>query len=730
MKFELTTKLKPTGDQPKAIEQLIQEVNKGKKIQTLLGVTGSGKTFTIANVIQKLNLPTLIIAHNKTLAAQLYQEFRDFFKKNAVSYFVSYYDYYQPEAYIPTTDTYIEKTAQINEEIDKLRLSATINLLTRPDTIVISSVSSIYNIGNPIEYKENQITFLKGQKVKQETVILALIDLQFEKSDILKRGSFQVLGNTINLWPTYQDIGIRFTFSFDTLEEIQAFDIETGELIFENIPHAILSDGIKQITIYASKHFVIKNRQENIFKKIEQDLKKRVEYFLKNKKIIEANRIKKRVLYDLKMIKEFGFVNGIENYSIYFDGRKRGEPPYTLIDYFLYNIKKFNRPSFLTIIDESHITIPQIRGMYFGDKSRKQTLIDYGFRLETALDNRPLKFDEFLNKTKNIICMSATPSDWEKEKSSKIVEQIVRPTGLVDPIIELRSQRHQIKDVVIEIINHTQKNEKVLVLVLTKKQSELLSDFLNNPKKIKKIVNEYKTEHQKPQDFYNDLDEKIKDFDKNQEIDQFHNSAKIEFDKNNFKMPKVAFLHSDIDTLKRSDILDDLRTGKFDVIVGINLLREGLDLPEVTLVAILDADSEGFLRGETALIQSIGRAARNVKGKAILYAQKLTKSIKQTILETYRRRKIQINFNKKYNITPKTVLKPVRKKLINQQNKDKNKTQNKNDFLAIDAFSLTPLEKQKIIKKLKKLMNKYAKDLDFENAKIVRDKIFELEKQN
>lgn len=706
-KFILKSEYKPTFDQHKAIDQLAKGVINGINYQVLLGVTGSGKTFTVANVIEKLQKPTLIISHNKTLAAQLYQEFRDFFPDNSVNFFVSYYDYYQPEAYIPKTDTYIEKDASINELIDKLRLATTTNLLTKNDVIVIASVSCIYNIGSPREYGNFVFEFNIGLKIQRDEIITKLIDLQYERSDFgFYRGTFRVRGNSIDIYPAYQDEGIRIEIEDKKIIGIKIFNPVNG-LTIDN-----KKTKVTKYLLYPAKHYITDpQKSSNIFKKIRSDMNKRYKYFLKQGKLLEANRIKQKVTYDLEMISEIGYVKGIENYSRYFDGRKQGEPPNTLLDYFIHSFGN----EWILVIDESHITFPQIRGMYAGDLSRKKTLVDYGFRLPAAYDNRPLTFDEFIKKIPGFIATSATPSEWEINMAKKsalaknkliffesydshkpislketkslkrelkfksgIVEQLLRPTGIPDPKIEIRPVSRQVKDIINEIKKQTLKKQRTLVTTLTKRTAEDLSQYLEK-----------------------------------QGI-------------------KVHYLHSDVATLERSDILENLRRGKYDCIVGVNLLREGLDLPEVSLVAILDADKEGFLRSEVSLIQTMGRAARHVNGRVILYADNITFSIKKAITEVERRRNYQIKMNKKYGIKPTSIKKPIREKLIEEEKKstfDELFQKTEKTYLklfGINSNSLTPIDKKKLILKLRQEMRLAAQDLNFELAAKLRDKIKEL----
>ncbi len=714
----------------------------------LLGVTGSGKTFTVANVIEKTQKPTLVIAHNKTLAAQLYQEFRDYFPENAVSYFVSYYDYYQPEAYIPTTDTYIEKEAQINDEIDKLRLSTTTNLLTRKDVIVVASVSCIYNLGNPVDYRQHVFELIEGQIISRETLMLQLTNLQYERTDTeLRRGTFRVRGDTIQVWPAYQDTALKLETLENQITSISEIDPISGIKIKRVEEQKSIVDHKGRYLLYPAKHYIVNPKtQQNGIQEIRKDMQQRVKELKKMDKDLEAYRLEKKVNYDLEMLQEFGFVNGIENYSRYFDGRTPGDPPYTLIDYFRENVKRFSADSFLTVIDESHITLPQIKGMHRGDRSRKETLIKYGFRLPSALDNRPLNFEEFANKTQQRLYVSATPKDWEIELSNqRIIEQLIRPTGLLDPKVELRPSRNQIQDLIIEIIKRVGHNQRVLVTTLTKSMSEDLTDYLNNKAKIKKLVANYlennsKEAHQFQQDYL-----PVENMEQGPISKKYYNHAQIK--PNDLKVdgrlqfPKVAYLHSEIETLDRSDILDDLRLGKYNVVVGINLLREGLDLPEVSLVAILDADKTGFLRSETALIQTMGRAARHKQGKAILYADYLSQPMQGAIAETQRRRQIQQDFNQKHDITPISIDKPIRKKLLEREKNKKRKRKagelesviiqvSKNeriDLSQIQANALTPQDRKRLIKKLTKRMKQAARDMDFELAAILRDKIREIE---
>ncbi len=748
MRFKLHSPFQPTGDQPQAIEELVSGIKDNKAHQTLLGVTGSGKTFTMANVIEQVQKPTLVIAHNKTLAAQLYQEFRDFFPENAVSYFVSYYDYYQPEAYIPSTDTYIEKDAQINDEIDKLRLSSTTNLLTRNDVIVIASVSCIYNLGSPVEYGRYILEIIEGQLVQRRDLMLRLSQLQYEASNNdLKRGSYRLRGDTIQLWPAYEEKALRIDTLEDRITKIEWIDPITGTKLNPDKLTAHEKKQ-KQFVIYPAKHYIIDPAsQEEHLQDIYEDLKKRLKTFKDKDMIFEAHRLEQKVKYDLQMIKEFGFVNGIENYSRYFDGRKEGQAPYTLLDYFAYNAKEFGSKDFLTIVDESHMSLPQIGGMHAGDQARKKTLIDYGFRLPSALDNRPLNFDEFAKRIPQAVYVSATPKELEVEKSGgKVIEQLIRPTGLLDPEIELRKTQGQIEDLIIEIIKRKQMGQRTLVTTLTKKMAEALTDYLNDEDKIQQLVKNFITKRDEQAE--QDNPEKviraneqlpIETMEIEEISEEYQTQAELpaEIDlRKNILYPKVAYLHSDVETLERSDILADLRKGEYDVVVGINLLREGLDLPEVTLVAILDADKEGFLRSRISMIQTMGRAARHVEGRAILYADKLTGSMKNAISETLRRRKIQMEYNQVHKINPKTIEKPIRERMIEKQEEEK-KEKNEEMFIvdvgkeqvdiaAISANSLTPDDKRKMTKKLKTRMRQAADQMDFELAAVLRDKIEEL----
>ena len=751
LQFKLQSPFKPTGDQPEAISQLIAGIESGKTYQTLLGVTGSGKTFTMANVIEKVQKPTLIIAHNKTLAAQLYQEFRDFFPHNAVSYFVSYYDYYQPEAYIPTTDTYIEKEATINDEIDKLRLASTTNLLTRPDSIVIASVSCIYNLGSPVEYGKYMLRIAEGEVIARDTLLLQLSNLQYERSTTdFRRGTYRLRGDTIQVWPAYEDRGLRIDLFETTIEAISWIDPLSGKTIMpSNQAAGQTHSAKKEFVIYPAKHYVInKKSQESGVAEIKADLQKRLHELRTQERVIEAYRLEQKVGYDLDMIQEFGFVNGIENYSRYFDGRQPGDAPFTLLEYFSESAKEFGTGDFLTIVDESHITLPQIRGMHNGDRARKQTLIEYGFRLPSALDNRPLTFEEFMERTSTMVYVSATPEQLELSLSGTPVEQLIRPTGLVDPTIELRPTSDQIENLVIEIITRKQLGQRVLVTTLTKKMAEALTEYLNNTHKIDALIQSWKEKQENQVEdpektIWNQEDLPIDQMPigpiENKYFNHLDNHHTIQ---EPYQYPNVAYLHSDIITLERSDILDDLRRGVYDVVVGINLLREGLDLPEVTLVAILDADKEGFLRSRTSLIQTMGRAARHVEGHAILYADRLTKSMKAAIEETLRRRTIQITHNADNSITATTISKPIRDRMLKKK-EDAEKALKESsgppqvmvsltkteqiDVAKINPEAMTPYDKRSLATKLSRRMNQAAKDMDFELAAILRDVIKELE---
>ncbi len=643
-RFVLHSPFKPTGDQPEAIEKLVDGVKKGYQEQTLLGVTGSGKTFTMANIIEKLNRPALVLAHNKTLAAQLCSEFKEFFPENAVEYFVSYYDYYQPEAYIPTTDTYIEKDSAINDEIDKLRHSATSALSERRDVIIVASVSCIYTLGNPIDYRNMVISLRTGMEKNRDELIEKLVEIQYERNDInFIRNKFRVRGDVVEIYPVYtSDTAIRVEFFGDEIDRLCEINPLTGEV--KNV--------VSHIAVYPASHYVIsRDKLEDALEEIGSELIERVEEFTSQGKLLEAQRIQQRTMYDMEMLRETGFCKGIENYSRIMSGRPAGEAPFTLLNYF--------PDDFILFVDESHVMLPQLRAMYAGDRARKESLIEYGFRLPSAYDNRPLKFDEFYERVGQKIFVSATPGSFEKEKSSQIAEQLIRPTGLLDPLISVRPTEGQIDDLIGEINKRTDRNERVLVTTLTKKMAESLTDYLDN--------------------------------------------VGI----------KVRYMHYDIDTMERMEIIRDLRLGEFDVLVGINLLREGLDLPEVSLVAILDADKEGFLRSETSLVQTIGRAARNAEGQVIMYADKITPSMDYAISETERRRKIQDDYNQSHGIVPKTIVKEVRDVLEISTTNDSDKSYKK----------LPRTEKEKLIRKLTNEMKEAAKILEFEHAALIRDKI-------
>lgn len=668
-KFQLSSEFKPTGDQPQAIAKLVKGLKNGEKHQVLLGVTGSGKTYTCANVIASVQRPTLVISHNKTLAGQLAQEFRSLFPNNAVEYFVSYYDYYQPEAYVPQSDTYIEKETEINEEIEKLRLSTTTSLMTRKDVIVVASVSAIYNLGSPIEYGGAILELKQGVRLGFESILKMLQKMFYNRNDIdFKRSTYRLRGDTLDIYPAYADAAVRVEFLGEKIEKVSHLDPLTG----------VATPTPQTLTIYPAKHYITNEaRTLSAIKQIEKDLQDRLKQLKKMGKLVEAQRLEQKTYYDLEMMKEFGYCNGIENYSRYFDGRAPGEPPFTLMEYF--------PKDFLIILDESHISLPQIRGMYNGDRARKSTLIEYGFRLPSALDNRPLKFEEFQRKINQCIYVSATPDEYELSLAggykpglpiqiqtgfahSNVVEQLIRPTGIIEPQIFIKPITGQIEDVIKNVEGRVSKGERVLITTLTKRMAEDLTDYLKE------------------------------------------------------RGIKVNYLHSDIETLKRSDILQSLRLGEYDVIVGINLLREGLDLPEVTLVIILDADKEGFLRSKTSLIQTMGRAARNVGGEVIMYADTMTKSIKAAVEEVDRRRKYQLSYNLKNHIKPKNIQKALRERLI-EQVEELEEQLGKKDLTIADI----PIkEKAKMIKNLKAQMSEAAQILDFETAAKIRDQIKQL----
>ena len=652
--FELHAPYAPTGDQPEAIAQLVKGIENGDREQTLLGVTGSGKTFTIANVIAKVNKPTLVLAHNKILAAQLCSEFREFFPNNAVEYFVSYYDYYQPEAYIPSTDSYIEKDSSINDEIDKMRHSATASLAERKDVIIVASVSCIYSLGSPEEYRSMMVSIRPGMQKSREELIDALVAIQYERNDInFVRNKFRVRGDVLEIFPAdYTDTAVRVEFFGDEIDRITEINVLTGEIKCQ----------LNHIAIFPASHYVVPMEQiKKAAIHIEEELEERVAYFKSEDKLLEAQRISERTNFDMEMLKETGFCSGIENYSRHLSGLKPGQAPYTLMDYF--------GDDYLIIVDESHKTVPQIRGMYAGDRSRKTTLVDYGFRLPSALDNRPLNFEEFESKIDQILFVSATPGEYEEQHELLRAEQIIRPTGLLDPMVEVRPVEGQIDDLVSEVNKEVGKGNKILITTLTKRMAEELTDYMK------------------------DLGIRVK------------------------------YLHSDIDTLERTQIIRDMRLNVFDVLVGINLLREGLDIPEITLVAILDADKEGFLRSETSLIQTIGRAARNVEGHVIMYADVVTDSMKMAIDETMRRRSVQEEYNKEHHITPQTVKKAVRDLI--SISKSVAETEEK---LEKDPESMSRKELEKLIKEVEKKMRKAAADLNFEAAAGLRDKMVELKK--
>ena len=657
-KFEVISEFEPKGDQPNAINELYDGINKGNNFQTLKGITGSGKSATIAWLIEKTQLPSLVLAPNKALAAQLANEFKQFFPNNRVEYFVSYYDYYQPEAYVPRTDTFIEKDANINEEIDRLRHSATSALLLREDVIVVSSVSCIYGLGSPLEYRNKLIPIIKNKEFEIDDLLSQLIKQQYIRNDlVVQRGSFRLRGDTLDIFPVYEETIFRIEFFGDEVENISRIDPTTGEVL----------EKLSELAILPASHYVISDdSRKDALKEISNDMELQIKKFQEENKLLEAQRIEQRTKYDIEMLTELGVCSGIENYSRYFDGRKQGEAPFTLLDFF--------PEEFLMVVDESHIAIPQIRGQYEGDKSRKSTLVDYGFRLPSALDNRPLKFDEWKDKVSKAVLVSATPGKWENENSEKFIEQVIRPTGLLDPKIQIKSSHNQIKDLLNEINSVVSNGNRVLVTTLTKKMSEALSDFL-----LKAGI-------------------------------------------------KTRYLHSDIDTLERIEILRDLRKGEFDVLVGINLLREGLDLPEVQLVAILDADKEGFLRSETSLIQTVGRAARNQDGYVIMYADKITDSMKKTIDETERRRKLQEIHNKENNITPTTIQKNITDIL---EMVEKSRASNPSRISAAD-LNIKEASKKDLIKISKNIEHemKLAADLlEFELAARLRDELKDLKKE-
>ena len=647
--FKLVSDYKPTGDQPQAIEYLSNGIRNGKKFQTLLGVTGSGKTFTMANIIQNVQKPTLVLAHNKTLAGQLYSEFKEFFPKNNVEYFVSYYDYYQPEAYVPSSDTYIEKDASVNDEIDKLRHSATASLFETRDVIIVASVSCIYGLGDPIDYEHMIISLRPGMQVERNTVLKKLINMQYTRNELdFKRGTFRAKGDVVEIYPSDEsETAVRVSFWGDEVEKIDVINPLTGKVEASR----------NHIMIFPNSHYVTtSDKMERAIQTIQEELEERIKYFKDNGKLLEAQRIEERTNFDIEMMKETGFCQGIENYSRHISGREAGSPPFTLFDYF--------PKDFLLLVDESHATLPQVRAMYNGDRARKETLVNYGFRLPSAFDNRPLKFNEFEERINQAVFVSATPGDYELEHSKdRVVEQIIRPTGLLDPKIDVKPVTNQVDDLIEQIRERTEKNERVLVTTLTKKMAEDLTSYLEG------------------------LD------------------------------IKVRYMHSDIKALERMEIIRDLRLGKFDVLVGINLLREGLDIPEVSLVAILDADKEGFLRSERSLIQTIGRAARNTDGKVIMYADELTPSMEKAISETNRRRKIQEAYNKEHNITPKTISKAIRETIKATYEAD-----------APVSKDIKPGETiEEVINRLTDEMLKYAQNLEFEKAAEIRDKIKELE---
>ena len=654
--FKIHSKFKPMGDQPVAIESLVSGLNKNEKFQTLLGVTGSGKTYTMANIIEKVQKPTIVLAHNKTLAAQLCSEFKEFFPNNIVEYFVSYYDYYQPEAYVPQTDTFIEKDASINDEIDKLRHSATSALFERRDVIIVASVSCIYGLGNPDEYKKLTISLRVGMEKERDEIIKKLIEIQYERNDIdFARGTFRVRGDSLDIIPASSSTkGIRIEFFGDEIDRIREFDVLTGKILGER----------EHVAIFPASHFAASQVTLNkAIREIEDELEERLRELTSQDKLLEAQRLRQRTNYDIEMIKEMGYCSGIENYSRVLDGRAPGTPPKTLLDYF--------PDDYLMFIDESHVTLPQVRAMYAGDRSRKDTLVDYGFRLPCAYDNRPLKFNEFESKINQLIFVSATPGQYELDHSTNIAEQIIRPTGLLDPIVEIRPVTGQIDDLYAEIIKTTERGFRTLVTTLTKKMAEDLTKYLTQ------------------------------------------------------LGIKTTYMHSDIKTIERMEIIRNLRLGEFDVLVGINLLREGLDIPEVALVAILDADKEGFLRSETSMVQTIGRAARNSESKVIMYADKMTGSMDRAIKETNRRREIQMNYNKEHGIVPKTIIKGIRDVIEATKVAEDSSEYNVNN----DSISLSEKDKKKLIKQYTEEMKEAAKNLQFERAAELRDMINDLKEK-
>ncbi|WP_428416175.1 excinuclease ABC subunit UvrB [Phocicoccus schoeneichii] len=650
-KFELVSEFEPAGDQPRAIKELVEQIKSGQRHQTLLGATGTGKTFTMSQVIKEIGKPTLIIAHNKTLAGQLYSEFKEFFPNNRVEYFVSYYDFYQPEAYVPSTDTFIEKDASINDEIDQLRHSATSSLFEGDDVIIIASVSCIYGLGNPEEYQNMRLNVRVGMEIDRNQLLRKLVDIQYQRNDIdFKRGTFRVRGDIVEVFPaSKEEQCIRIEFFGDEIDRIREINYLTGEVINER----------EHFVLFPASHFVTRDEKLQVaIERIEKELEEQLKKMRDENKLLEAQRLEQRTNYDLEMMREMGFCSGIENYSVHLTLRPLGSTPYTLLDYF---------KDFVIMIDESHVTLPQIRGMYNGDQARKKVLVDHGFRLPSALDNRPLMFDEFLDKAKQLVYVSATPGPFELEHTEKMVEQIIRPTGLLDPTIDVRPTEHQIDDLLDEIVKRSEKNERVIITTLTKKMSEDLTTYLKE--------------------------------------------AGV----------KVQYLHSEIKTLERIEIIRELRLGTYDVLVGINLLREGIDIPEVSLVAILDADKEGFLRSSRSLVQTIGRAARNSEGHVIMYADKITDSMRYALDETARRREIQIAFNEKHGITPTTIKKDIRDVISAEVEIKDDKKPEKSG-----TIKLTKKEREKVIKQLEKDMKEAARELDFERASELRDALFEL----